>query len=971
MSLTAQQIADKYKKSGITTTAGSSRQSLTAESIAEKYKKTSTSTRTFSSQISELLGKDAPYAPRNVDEADKLKKENPTIWGRISKELMKPVGVVATLAEQTGKAIGGEGLTAITDTPRKVGGILSGTTERSFIDVFKDNWDAVKVDDDGGKNVAANFWNDGMPLIVGLITDIAADPLNFVGGGLTTKGKIAEKVSNLNKIKETVAADSKMAEQIKAFGLTPEMLNLGKTKADQVRNGQRALLTVFGNTRFEKTLYGGASIYEKMSDVSRGIEQTKIVQNMNKIFSTKTTNEAFNIAKENAVNLMAYREGKVMDESIKINTFLGRMPVDDAKKVIDLVETAGGKSIKVVDDATALASTLQSNLADINKTEKGLGLRLTEIQDYFPHQLLKPKQDEFSAWQKFKSLFQKADGTVEVDKFGDAKMFSTSLDAAKERKYAGTISDIKKNFGIDFQDNAAIAYAKRALGSAKAVTSKEFFDSVKQFAISDGTDIVAVPVKVKSLDGLKFAPDVARQIDQYYTKVKPEELGKALKAFDSVQNWWKAQALLGPSYHTRNFVGNMWNNFLAGIVDPRVYVDAGKLQQGKSIEFTDDIGRMWNNDRIIKAAKQSGVINDGWYAKDIDVALTSDIAGGSWNPLKQNFGLFRANRALGTASENNARIAHFISKLREGDTIENAAASVKKYLFDYGELTEIEKGVFKRLIPFYTWTRKNIPLQMKKLFQEPEKFAAISKATKAIESGVEKPDERYLGDYIKNNVGVRVGTDKEGNTLYFLMGNWLPAAQAIDFLSQPIENFVQSVSPFIKTPIETWSNQSSYFKDSFGKPSKIERYPKENQSFLGFTMRKKVVNILKNIRVLNELDKLNPGSIFGDKENPSLANRIAPESGFKFPLGIGEITTSEKRSGKLNPETTTPGRILEIMFGKTTVYNPAFSRKYYLWDKDTKIRELEKAAKDAQRDGQAEYSKRLRQEIVRVKKGER
>lgn len=927
---------------------------------------------TSSPSLMGVLGEDASVAPRGLDEANKMRQEDPTLWSRISKNLMKPVGIVATLTEQTGKAIGGDGFKAIAETPGKIGGILSGTQQRSFIDVFKDNWDGIKIKSDDEtdvtKNTAVNFWNEGIPTVLGTLIDIAADPLNFVGGGLTKTGKVAEKFTALRKAEQMIAADSKLAAQAKAFGLTDDLLKMGATKAEQVQKGQRALLTVFGNTRWEKTLFGGASIYDKAGTFANNAKQTKVMQNLSKVFSTKTSNEAFDTMKDHFTNLLSYREGLAMDESLKINSFLGNLPAEEAKRVVDIVETAGGKSIKVTDDASAAANRLQANLAEINKAEKELGLRTTEVQDYFPHQLRKTKDAELTGWQKFKDLFSKADGTVPVDEYGDARMFSTKLDAAKTRKYEGTISQIRENFGIDFDDNAAVAYAKRALGSAKAVTSKEFFESIKQFAIKDGEDIIGVPTKVKDLKDLNFAPDVARQIDSYYSKVKPEELNKALKVFDSVQNWWKAQSLVGPSYHTRNFVGNMWNNYLAGVVDPNLYKEAGKLQMGGKVEFTDDAGRMWNNERLMKAAKQSGVINDGWYAKDIDVALSSEMGGASWNPMKQNFGLFKANRALGSAFENNARLAHFIKEIKEGATLDNAAASVKKYLFDYGDLTDIEKGLLKRVMPFYTWTRKNIPLQLKSLVTKPGKVAVVPKVTKGVESFSEKPDEQYLGDYIKNNVGVRVGNDAKGNTLYFLMGNWLPAAQAIDFLSQPIENFVQSVSPFIKTPVETWANRSTYFKDSFGAPAKIERYPEENQSFLGLTMRKKTANILKNIRVLNELDKLNPGAIFGDEKNPSLINTIAPEAGVRLPFGIGNVTTAEKRTGRASPETTTPGRILEMMFGKTSVYNPGLSRTYYLWDKDTKIRELEKAAKDAQRDGQGEYAKRVREEIVRVKK---
>lgn len=987
MPLTAEEIARKYGRGGGPVTAQPT--AASAASIAAKYGAASSTSQdygTFTNAEAARFGADAPMVPRTRDAADKLAEQNPSLWTRISDNLMKPVSEVAVAAEQTGHILGnliaGDGRGALDElkaTPKKMGGILTGTMKRSFTDVFKDNWTGLHVDDNEGKSVAANFWNDGVPNILGTIVNMAADPLNFVGGGLTQEGKVAEKVTALNKAKETITADSKLMAQAKALGMTTDMLELGATKAEQVEKGQRALLTFFANTRWEKTLVGGSSIYKAMDIAGTGIKSTRVAQNIGKIFSTKTSDEAFNVTQAHFRDLLEYRRGQVMTDAMDIQNHIAQLPHEDAARIVDMIETAGGKPIEAIDDATSIARRLQDNLSTINETEKGIGLRTTELQDYFPH-ILENAKDSRSSWQKFKDLFKDANGFTAGDEavsYGNAKEWSTSLDAAKQRKYEGTIAQIRENFGIDFKDNAAVAYAQRALGSAKAVTAKEFFGSVKQFGVS-ADDVVAlegksawVPTKAKELEGMKFSPDVARQIDRYYDAVKPAELNSFLKKFDSVQNWWKAQALVAPSYHIRNMAGNLWNNFLAGVNDPTVYYEAGRLQSGKAVQFVDAAGRTWDNSTLLEAAKMKGVINEGWYAKDIDVALSSEMGGLSYNPLKQNFALFRANRAVGTTLENNSRLALFLHEIKGGATLDDAALTVKKFLFDYGDLTWTEQNVLKRAVPFYTWTRKNVPLQVKSLMTQQGRVATLgaTKVIKSVENNVIKPNEKYLGDYIKSNLGVRVGTDPRGNTMYFLLGQWLPMAQAVDFLSQPSENFVQSVSPFFKTPIELWANKSTFFEDTFGQPSQIERYPGENQSWLGLTMRKKTAYVLKNIRILNELDKLNPGGIFGDQDSPSLWNRISPDAGFKAPFGIGHVTTSQKRGGRYSPDANgTADKVFQSLFGKTTLYDPNMARQFYMWDTDTKTRELQKAIKDAQRDGQTEYAKRLLQELIDVKK---
>ncbi len=928
-----------------------------------------------SEQMKGLLGADANNLPQTVDDARKLQEKNPSLWSRISKQLMKPIGLVATLAEETGKAIGSaasgdmEGVgEIIKNTPAKLGGIITGTRTRSFTDIWQENAKESGI-------------NPTVATIAGLVVDIAADWLNFIGGGLTQVGKVTSKVEALRKTGQTIKAGSKLSKQLQALGLADDVakLSLGATKAEQVQIGQRAMLTLFANTRWEKTLVGGARLYEYTGALKTGIKQTAAAQAVARVFSTKTSNEAFNITKNHFTNLMDYRRGQVMDEAMDIQNSIGKFSKDEAYKILDVIETGKQSGIAAIDD---VASRLIKNFDNIKTVEEKLGLLKTDIQLYFPHIKVAKTGEQLTSWQKFKSLFTKADGTIDDSSkaFTNAKTFSTKLGSSKSRKIEGIVTEINKQFGTEFfETRPAVAYAQRALASAKATTSKEFFDAVKQFGVvadDVATDVAAqtvkgtenwIPVAVKELKGMKFAPDVARQIDNYYKAIKPDELNVAVRAYDSVQNWWKAQALVAPSYHIRNMAGNFWNNFLAGITDPKAYFDAGRIQTGKMVQFTDDAGRVWDTPTIIKAAKQSGVLNEGWYAKDIATSLASEMGGISWNPLKQNFALFRANRSVGSVFENNARLAHFVDLLKKGETIDNAAMSVKKFLFDYGDLTWTEKNLFKRVIPFYTWTRKNIPIQLEKLATQPAKFALMAKGINAIESSVPEPNEKYLGDYIKENIGVRVGQDERGNTYYFLLGNWLPSAQAIDILSQPVENFIQMVSPFLKTPVELWANQSTFFEDTFGQPSKIERYPEENQSWLGLTMRKKTAYVLKNIRILNELDKLNPGAIFGDKDTPSVVNRIAPNAGVRLPY-VGTITTSEERGGRFTPETAQTSRVLQSMFGKAIPYNPSYAKQFYLWDTDTKVRELERAIKDAQRDGQDEYAKRLRQELNKIRK---
>tara|TARA_R110002110_G_scaffold22581_5_gene87386 strand:+ start:108 stop:3104 length:2997 start_codon:yes stop_codon:yes gene_type:complete len=115
----------------------------------------------------------------------------------------------------------------------------------------------------------------------------------------------------------------------------------------------------------------------------------------------------------------------------------------------------------------------------------------------------------------------------------------------------------------------------------------------------------------------------------------------------------------------------------------------------------------------------------------------------------------KASRNIGDAVENTSRITHFFSKLasamKAGGSLDESAIiardSVDTYLFNYSRgLTEFERNKVRPFIPFYSWMRFNIPLQVQAIFEDPARYSKIPKLIGSIESmtkdwqGIEAPD---------------------------------------------------------------------------------------------------------------------------------------------------------------------------------------------------------------------------------------
>jgi len=169
--------------------------------------------------------------------------------------------------------------------------------------------------------------------------------------------------------------------------------------------------------------------------------------------------------------------------------------------------------------------------------------------------------------------------------------------------------------------------------------------------------------------------------------------------------------------------------------------------------------------------------------------------------------------------------------------------------------------------------------------------------------------------------------NKEGDAEYFMLGTWLPYASAIDFLSQPLQNTLSSVSPLIKTPLELFSNKSTFFKNTLGEYSNIENQPLEQGQFLGQTMRKKNITLLRNIRLLNEMDK------WIKKQDP-----MAIQDSF-------------------------PVKILNLFFGKTATYDIKKSKYFYDLDTENRRRDYENAIRQAKKKGDKNQAKKLINEM--------
>ena len=108
------------------------------------------------------------------------------------------------------------------------------------------------------------------------------------------------------------------------------------------------------------------------------------------------------------------------------------------------------------------------------------------------------------------------------------------------------------------------------------------------------------------------------------------------------------------------------------------------------------------------------------------------------------------------------------------------------------------------------------------------------------------------------NYPVRTRKNPEtGNFEYFLLGSWLPLAD-IDKIFHPVRFLSTSLSPALKEPIQQVANKDFYYNTEIDRGDEYEK-------FLTMSMPKRVTHLLRNFRILNEVDKsIKKGEVAGD-----------------------------------------------------------------------------------------------------------
>lgn len=585
----------------------------------------------------------------------------------------------------------------------------------------------------------------------------------------------------------------------------------------------------------------------------------------------------------------------------------------------EIVNSAIEAGVKPADERLAnVAQHIERELGIARKAEQRRGILKTELENYVPHILV----DEPIKDIPFKPGL------------------SAKLPFAKRRTIEGTIENINADFGREFFDpNIVRTTAQRLTASARATTAHDFY---REMAEKFGTTAERasrgyVKSSVKGMENFYFHPAVEEMM-KGFRGIMITDVGtqKFLKAFDTAQTLWKASVTsIFPAFHGRNAISNVFLNYLdigLNAVNPARHAMAGQLlrMNGKATKLrqvaygigpkavkakeelvnllsqnvlTDRYGHSWTFGELHGVIKNNRVAFGKEYTGFMDVRdeVTDDLIRTTtmnpeekrklllkkFNPLSTEFKPFEIGRNIGNLVEQQARLVNFISNLRKTGDPGLAAQRTKQFLFDYDNLSPFEKMFMRRLVPFYTFTRKNIEAQVRALATTPGRIAAETKILTTLGDvfggqQLTAEEEKLLPEWARR--GITFTASRKGERINLVTGFELPIEQPFEAI---INETYSGISPAIRLPFELKQGYDIFRGKPLGEGTNAEvlRYaPKVIKDAVGYvevaweakdgrrgveyvTLRPKLFHLLTNLpptsRLLNTLKQVTDEDVEG------------------------------------------------------------------------------------------------------------
>jgi hypothetical protein len=432
------------------------------------------------------------------------------------------------------------------------------------------------------------------------------------------------------------------------------------------------------------------------------------------------------------------------------------------------------------------------------------------------------------------------------------------------------MANLNDNWPEMFSSFVPKAFSKLDETMVEAIKYGEVDDLVMKF----GDDTVLLREIRTVFDDIGVPKDLGEDVARYVQAfVDPSSMGEFAQAWDHVTDILKTSFTTPwPAFHFRNALSGLANNYLIGAYDPTQWGpfrysvpvrEARTLLRGGTISgIADKIPRFRGGRNIpdwavkdpdgyvsewirsqsraydligpqhtrehLQAITERGGQYDLFRSRFYDEVPGERVLGqrvgdawyGKGGILKRSMG---SAREFGHEVEGYNRLSPMIAFLKQGLSFDEAVKKVKLAQVDYSALTDIERRVFRRIIPFYTFTRRQIPFVIDRL---ADPSGSMSQAVKGISRIKREMDdeENPTPDWISSEFTIPIPGGAEGQRRYLTRAGGMlggmedvfsllkPGRTAMGATRRTLSGIGSRMHPALQVPIELGTGQSLFLQ---------------------------------------------------------------------------------------------------------------------------------------------------------------
>lgn len=345
--------------------------------------------------------------------------------------------------------------------------------------------------------------------------------------------------------------------------------------------------------------------------------------------------------------------------------------------------------------------------------------------------------------------------------------------------------------------------------------------------------------------------NIERLIGRMFNK---KETGEIMKIADKINNMFKANKLLSPGFQLRNIVGNISNMWLSGMSVPDILSEIyksnkiiNKMTKGKNsilnkvaqnVELSPDelaLYTKWTEFAQYGFADYGNALHDipeemldrskkktsmGRKIKQREADVKAGVAKTGFDSMDvasaPRYALHKVqefNMSLNEAWDARSRFAlwNYASenpKWMAKNGYEDSISVVRRSLYDYTDLSSVEQDYIKKIVPFYTFAKKNLGFHMNNFIKETSRYSRLHKAFNSAWNTLDLKDDEK-DNYKIENFWIPIPKIGEDGS-YMSIKSSLPIGDFGEFLEDPFKRGIASMTPLIRAPFEMAMNSQAF-----------------------------------------------------------------------------------------------------------------------------------------------------------------